>query len=169
MGQEGMGDMMVPTHPAAGFIVIQPYLTFGFFQGRFHWPAQPTHTDELGVRASRRCVAQIELELGFLAPLAAENGPHPRTGQSLPDGRDSQKGKVIDQRSLATFLDEIARSCCLGQVGGEFTQLPWFRGPARYSRLGPRATQHAAPGRFDRRGVQPDPGITRHFAQIPLA
>ena len=63
MRQKGLGHMMMPASPRAGFIVIHPQFALGLFQSRLYWPAHATDAYQGGRRARRGSVGQKIFDL----------------------------------------------------------------------------------------------------------
>src|SRR6266542_3988422 len=161
--------MMVPTEPTACFIVIQTNFAFAFFQSGLDGPAPSAHPNEFRAGAGRRRIAQIEFQFGQRPATAAQDRPDARTWQPGSYRRDTQESKVRDQWTFTPFLDQMARPRGLGQLGRKFAQFARSRRIRRDARLSPGSPQHTLPWWFNRRCLQPDAGVTRHFDQIPFA
>src|SRR3972149_684530 len=169
MRQKGLQHVMVPTLPGTCFIMIQSYLSFGFFESSLYRPPHPGDAGQFGWRTIRGCVTQIKLGFRLCAQRTAKERPATRAGQLVTHGRHAYKGQLDPQRAFAAFLDDASVPRSRRQLIYQCTQFHRSGCAGLYTWMKTRSSHWTAARRLDRRTTQPDACVGRHLGQIPLA
>ena len=70
MGQGNEQDMVMPTQPTAGFIMVEADFTFAFFKNDFDRPTHAAETNQVKQGGVCRRVAEVELEFSRVVNIA---------------------------------------------------------------------------------------------------
>jgi hypothetical protein len=93
MSQSDQQHMMMPSKPAAQFVMIETDFAFGFFKNDFNGPTYPADEHELDQGCIGRGIAEAELDHRRVIQVAADDPPDFGTGRLARDSMMRRKAK----------------------------------------------------------------------------
>ena len=81
MSQRNQEHMMMPSQPAAHFVMIHSDFAFGFFKDGFNRPTHAAHPHQLAQRCMSGSIAEIVFDHRRVIQIAADNQPKIACGQ----------------------------------------------------------------------------------------
>ena len=95
MRQSDQQHVMVPTDPTAHFVVIETDFALRFFENGFDRPTHAADADEFDHGGFGGCVTEVELNLGRIIKIAAQDQPDFRTWQVIARFSDAQESNCL--------------------------------------------------------------------------